>query len=45
VETAAKAQVWGSLVSPVRAGARAPLFHMAKKLKGSAMAMPVVVIW
>jgi hypothetical protein len=25
--------------------ARAPLFKMAKKLRGSAMAMPVLVMW
>jgi hypothetical protein len=45
VERAVKAQTWVSPVSPVRAGARALLFQMAKKLRGSSMAMPVLVMW
>jgi hypothetical protein len=31
-------------VSPVRVGARALLFQMVKKLMGSTMAMPVLVM-
>ncbi len=34
VERAAKAQAWASPVSSVRVGARAPLFQIAKKLRG-----------
>jgi hypothetical protein len=47
VERAAKAQAWAwaSLVSLVRAGAKAPLFQMAKNSRRSAMAMPVLVMW
>jgi hypothetical protein len=42
VERAAKVQAWAS---PVRAGAAAPLFQMAKKLRGSAMAISMLVMW